>query len=437
MFQRKKIFSGFFFRIVFSLCMAVILFLYSSFIADAAISSDGDLNLAFKMESPKIYLNFFNNFTSDGSDRESPIPYIFRGSTHSSFQLSRPSGSSYSYVTGSVVKRVVCNIGSQTTGLTLSVMPNVYICNTSLPDGVTAYISAIGGNAQHFYFDVSFTLDNVDLRRSRRGGISFSFELSGYADASSFGSSYSYIFYDAQPALDWYGTVNYATDYFDFNSVAGSFYNLLRTQNQSLFDINQNLINRTYIINSSITSQTAADRVNTEWLAQQIYADFALQNGKLKEFSQNEIDNANANHRDLLDNLLSIETRVTNRLNVNSTNEINTANKNADDIMNSYDSTSQGSDNERFDDSQKELQETEDNLFGSATGFFDAVDFTSAASSLVTIASSLSFVSGLMQQLYIKSGVFGMIVTISLVVMIASKIIGLYRFSTGGDGKGG
>lgn len=420
MLQRNKIFSGSLFRILVSLCMAVILF----FITPLYVSAEGvlgDLTISLSNTNLKADLFFFGNYAKDGTDRDSEVPYIFSGDftvagsfeKNNNYPLAR-----FANGYASVILRFQKN--TQTTGLQSGNMPTVTIQHSELPDGVNCSILPFVHGVDSFAYALIFNFDNYRMKGiGERFSLTMNMKVSAYGKASLFGSSYSYIGYSAPAPVDSPGQLQFSSSINDVDPLASMIHSDL------------------FGISDKISSQTAADRTNTEWLAQQIYSDFALQNGKLKEFSQNEIDNANANHRDLLDNLLSIETRVTNRLNVNSTNEINTANKNADDIMNSYDSTSQGSDNERFDDSQKELQETEDNLFGSATGYFDAVDFTSAAASLVTIASSLSFVSGLMQQLYIKSGVFGMIVTISLVVMIASKIISLYRFSTGGDGKGG
>lgn len=121
-----------------------------------------------------------------------------------------------------------------------------------------------------------------------------------------------------------------------------------------------------------------------------------------------------------------------NDQNNNSQNIINNANQNADNIMHSYDSNSQDSDNQRFDSSQKELQEAEDSLFSSASDNFGALDMTSYYFDQITgLTAAFSFVSGLMQSIFIKSGNYGSIITIGLVVMIASAIIGLYRFSSG------
>lgn len=110
------------------------------------------------------------------------------------------------------------------------------------------------------------------------------------------------------------------------------------------------------------------------------------------------------------------------------------ANQNAQDIMHSYDKSSQDSDNARFESSRQELQEQEDSLFSSAMDGFGSLDMEDYSfGKFSAMLDAFSFVSGFMQSCFVKMGDFGVIVTIGLVVMIATKVIGLYRFSTGGD----
>lgn len=104
-------------------------------------------------------------------------------------------------------------------------------------------------------------------------------------------------------------------------------------------------------------------------------------------------------------------------------------NQNAQDIMHSYDSSAQQSDNERFESSRQELQEEEDSLFGDATSGFDSLDMSEfGLGKFSQMQGAFSFVSGFLQSLYVKMGAFGSIVTVGLVLMIATKVIGLFRF---------
>lgn len=103
--------------------------------------------------------------------------------------------------------------------------------------------------------------------------------------------------------------------------------------------------------------------------------------------------------------------------------------KNADDIMNSYDKSDQDSDNKRFEDSRKELQEQEDSLFSSAMEGFGSLDMSDySLGRFSAMQGAFSFVSGFIQSCYVKMGDFGAVVTVGLVLLIATKVIGLFRF---------
>lgn len=109
-----------------------------------------------------------------------------------------------------------------------------------------------------------------------------------------------------------------------------------------------------------------------------------------------------------------------------------------DEIINGYDNPKQDDDNKLFEDSQKELQDAEDSLFSSASAGFGDLDMADYELGKFTNAmNAFQFVSGFLQSVYIKSGDFGKIVAIGFVILIASKVIGLYRFSTGDGDEGG
>lgn len=183
-------------------------------------------------------------------------------------------------------------------------------------------------------------------------------------------------------------------------------------------------------IQNKIQAQINNDNANTIKITDKIQAQINNDNSNttkqinaINSASQNEINAANKNSQNEI-----------NAANKNSENEIAAANKNADDIMHDYDTTSQDSDNKKFDDAQKELQEVEDNLFGQAvSGFSDLNMSDYTIGKFSAVLGAFSFVSNFIQSLYVKMDDFGTIVTIGLVVMIATKVIGVYRFSTGGD----
>lgn len=172
---------------------------------------------------------------------------------------------------------------------------------------------------------------------------------------------------------------------------------------------------------------------------------------------QTLVNHVDANHRAQISNDNTNRDKIISALNANSKAEIadadkNAANiistlnanhkaqtenddKNADNIMHDYDTTDQDADNKKFDDSQKELEQVEDSLFGDALTGFSSLDMSQYSFGRFTaMLGALTFVSGFLQSCYVKMGDFGAIVTVGLVVMIATKVIGIYRFSTGGDG---
>lgn len=104
-------------------------------------------------------------------------------------------------------------------------------------------------------------------------------------------------------------------------------------------------------------------------------------------------------------------------------------NSNAHDIMHGYDKSDQDSDNERFESSRQELQEQEDSLFSSATEGFGSLDMGDyGIGKFSAMQGAFSFVSGFIQSCYVKMGDFGAVVTVGLVLLIATKVIGLFRF---------
>ncbi len=117
------------------------------------------------------------------------------------------------------------------------------------------------------------------------------------------------------------------------------------------------------------------------------------------------------------------------QLQKNNQDQIDAADKNADDIMHSYDKTVQDKDNECFEDSRKELQEQEDSLFESASSGFGSLDMGDyGIGKFSAMQGAFSFVSGFIQSCYVKMGDFGAVVTVGLVLLIATKVIGLFRF---------
>lgn len=330
------------------------------------------------------------------------IGYIvmYRGSFNVFYSIRYPSGYGLSSGTCSIHQAFQVSYGP--TSVLQPVGSNFSIVGLNAPDGVS--VSMVRGSYDSLYiaYEVIFSFDNVRCSPDGRVFISVTFD------------AYSNFLKSAA------GTVGNTiqVNVIDRNVVplnSGSFYN-----NYADYDHWAN-----WLMNNSTAIYNRVDNIM-----------------KSVNRTENNIVNWSSVIVSKLEALISSNSKdnsdIINAANQNSKNEIDAANKNADDIMNSYDSSSQDTDNGRFDASQKELQATEDSLFGDASKAFDDLDFQKyGIGSVPGIVSAMSFVSGFLQSLYVKMGVFGTIVTTGMVVLIASKVIGLFRFSTDGGGKGG
>ena len=144
---------------------------------------------------------------------------------------------------------------------------------------------------------------------------------------------------------------------------------------------------------------------------------------------QTLVNHVDANHRAQISNADTNAANIISTLNANHKAQTENDDKNADDIMNSYDKSDQDSDNKRFEDSRKELQEQEDSLFSSAMEGFGSLDMSDYSfGRFSAMQGAFSFVSGFIQSCYVKMGDFGAVVTVGLVLLIATKVIGLFRF---------
>lgn len=419
-------------RMALSFLIAVALLLASPLRAASATGSDGDLSFGVGSSNATLALEFFGNYTKDGSDRDSDIPYSYRGSNLYSFSLSRQNATKYRYATGFVSKKVTYALaGNLPTGLNFPSAPRPYIEDTSLPEGMTLYISGYTGNATSFTVTYTIVLDNVDIMRTKRGGWTVGFIGTGYGKASSFGASYHRISYNPAVASDWTGTVLFGEQVTDLDPGASYFYSLFHTMDNRLSSIYTRLGD----LSSNVTAQA---KNITDKIQVQINNDNANRDKIISALNANskaEIASADANSRAEIADADKNASYIISALNINHNEQMENDDRNADSIMHDYDTTDQDSGNKKFDDSQKELEKVEDSLFGDALSGFSSLDMSQYSFGRFTsMLGALTFVSGFLQSAFVKMGDFGAIVTVGLVVMIATKVIGIYRFSTGGDG---
>lgn len=103
--------------------------------------------------------------------------------------------------------------------------------------------------------------------------------------------------------------------------------------------------------------------------------------------------------------------------------------KNTDTITGGYDNSQITGDNDKLSDSMNQYDQAEDNLMNDVNGAIDDVDFNL---DLTSFSSIIQTVSGFLQSCYENSGNFKIVINLSLLVSLASCVIGLYRFKGGG-----
>lgn len=407
---KKKDF-GFFmkrFRIYLALFMAAILFFEFPFTSEASVVT-GEFFI-LNVSSSTVYLPL-KAMPFDSTNDSRAIPVSYNGSSTLSFSVSQ--NANKSYASGAVIFPVTFKFTSSLTGDKVIAWwgCQASIQNVSAPDGITVSMSNLKHTTTSCSFDLRVDLEDVFFYLIPH--ISVTFDLSAQILMS---QSYLNVGSCRVTATSSVGSIS---------SQGGRFYDYV-------YEYGPNIWLHTILtaISSKLTSldtsvntqgQNIVNRIQTLLVNMNTNHNFI--NDSIKNSSKSEIDAANTNSQKEID-----------AANKNSQNEINNANKNADDIMHSYDSSGQQSDNDRFDQSQKELQDTEDSLFSSALTGFGSLNLDDYSFGKFTaMLEAFSFVSGFIQSLYVKMGDFGLIVTIGLVVMIATKVLGLYRFSTGGD----
>lgn len=103
--------------------------------------------------------------------------------------------------------------------------------------------------------------------------------------------------------------------------------------------------------------------------------------------------------------------------------------KNTEQITGGYDNSQITGDNEKLSDSMNQYDQAEDDLMDDVNGAINDVDFDI---DLTSFSSIIKTVSNFLQDCYENSGNFKIVINLSLLVSLASCVIGLYRFKGGG-----
>lgn len=402
--KERRRFQLYILRAPLSFFIALVLFFVAPMQVKAANVWGSGLNLEYP---PVVFDNIprvdsINNSVSFSGLANFPI-YI-------SCSTSRP------YAAGVVVIPFTTTF-STFPGTTAPYSYSIAIDSVSLPEGFSASLvgdtSIIAGNTITSNLCIYFPM--YDFRFGPRLSITLRFEYSTFDNNASKAPASNFNFKPGV-ATHYYHSYDHYYELSGFQADVRSY--LL------------SVITRLDNIHTAITTQTDQIRNSLDVVNNSINK----QGKNITDKLQSQINNDNSNTTKITNAINAASKAEIDAANKNSQAEINAADKNANDIMHDYDTTNQDADNQKFADSQKELQEVEDNLFGQAVSGFDALDMSNYnISHLTTVLPAFSFVSGFLQSLYVNMGDFGVVVTVGLVVMIASKVIGLYRFSTGGD----
>lgn len=403
-------------KVLICLIMAFVLFFECPFESQAVVVIGEYFKCTGGSSSTNIPLISYSFADTPTPSSDYWIPVTYQGDFSLTYSVTQTAGKSYA--SGGFVVPVTTTYTIKNDDFR-DVHINVDMTSFEAPDGITVTYKGIGGSAGTQSYQLIFQLENVFFYNIPSVTVNFSFECSGFVLGSTLLHSVSYIGLSTtsgSATLQGGRYYDYAYEYgsgASLNKMVVDACKLVVAQvaasGNYLGGISQKILDNMLPYTTIIKNQV---RDSGNYIAD-----------TMKYYYQELINTFNANSQNQID-----------AANKNSQNEINTANKNADDIMHSYDSTGQQSDNDRFDQSQKQLQKTEDSLFSSALTGFGSLNLENYSFGKFTaMLEAFSFVSGFIQSLYVKMGDFGLIVTIGLVVMIAIKVIGLYRFSTGGD----
>lgn len=347
----------------------------------------------------------------------------YKGTVTLSFELKQ--GTAKRYVRGRASLPLTLSVSAPSSG-TQGNQFSYSMLSYSAPDGVTvstrsSVSSGAGNNSRNMYIYLNF--DDYDLSSSKYFSVTLEVSVSRWFFLNNFSNAQNAVTVGFKA-----GTLNDAT-------VSYGSWQDLTPMNRWLYDQATSLNTMLNAIFTKIGAESSA-----------IQLKIGTESTNIRNKIQAQIDNDNSNAAKLRDTLNANSkaeiadadrnaASIISTLNANHKAQTENDDKNADDIMHNYDTTDQDSDNKRFDDSQKELEQVEDSLFGDALTGFSSLDMSQYSFGRFTaMLGALTFVSGFLQSCYVKMGDFGAIVTVGLVVMIATKVIGIYRFSTGGDG---
>ena len=162
--------------------------------------------------------------------------------------------------------------------------------------------------------------------------------------------------------------------------------------------------------------QTISSQLTAFW--NQLAGEFTNLYNKMNQQHSEQLEADRANTEDIISSG-----------NSNTTTIVNNNNSNTDKITNGFDNTALNAENEKLNNSLNEYDTAEKQVMDKVNNALDDIDFNQ---SLDNYMQPILLCSTFLQRLYDNSGGFKDVINLTLIVSIASIVIGIYRFK-GGD----
>ncbi len=345
--------------------------------------------------------------------------YTYEGSFTILLAIDPTSG--YQFYNGFIALPVSLSCPAQTDGTNYGSML-ASISDVQAPDGISFAMEYVSSSSPmsgppYYNFNLWIQFDSARIAGRTLASVTFDVSSSSWTYSNKFGAQHvsrlcSVKFSPFQGSVAKYANV------WDIDPMAAMLKARLDTSNSYLGNIFTAIQNNTS--STATWMQTLVNHVDANHRAQ-------ISNDNTNR--DKIISALNANSRAEIADADTNAANIISTLNANHKAQTENDDKNADNIMHDYDTTDQDSDNKRFEDSRKELQEQEDSLFSSAMEGFGSLDMSDySLGRFSAMQGAFSFVSGFIQSCYVKMGDFGAVVTVGLVLLIATKVIGLFRF---------
>lgn len=330
------------------------------------------------------------------------------------------------YARGSYSIPITFSLSYIPSGVVVESTPKVVITDTSLAEGMTASIQAQSYNANSISIVLKIGFDRTYIPSAFFScGVTFGIELSAVTNNVNMVSGTSVIGIAASVS-DYSGStvmVDQADMFPEFRYIGS----LINTGNSWLNTISQginNLRNDVHTLQSAIADHFTLLNSNLQGMYDGLTSTLerfqssmiskltevtTLITSSISQAANSVISDADQNHREQLDN----------------------DNKNHDDLVHGYDGSLGDQNTEKFQGASGDLNHAEDDLTGKASYEIDYDQYNSIFQAEGTV-SALAFVKTVMDAIYTALGSFAIPLTLGLLLIIITRILGYQHFSSGG-----